>query len=337
MSFFDSYLVIVAAVVPVFLVVGVGVLVRSVGLLDEVADVSLLRVLVKVLMPCLILTSLANNEAARDPVNLIAGPLIGFGTVAFGYHVAWWLAGLAGLKDSGSVRAFVISVGIYNYGFIPIPLVKLLFPEGGTLGVLLVHNQGVEIAIWSLAIIILRGGASSFKAALPQIITAPFVAVVIGASLNLLGVWPYVPEPVMTVLSWLGGCAVPMALLLTGATVCDFIGEFRPRDGVRATVVGVALRMLLLPALMIVLAALLPVSVELKQVMIVQAAMPCAMIPIILSRMEGADTHLSLRLMIVTSIIALISIPMVIHLGLLICGLDVDVSAGNFEHMLEAK
>ena len=59
-------------------------------------------------------------------------------------------------------RTFVFSVGIHNYGYLAIPLVSLLFGGAGsdnpTLGVLFIHNVGVEMAFWTLGVMVISGG-----------------------------------------------------------------------------------------------------------------------------------------------------------------------------------
>jgi len=54
------------------------------------------------------------------------------------------------------LRTFAFAVGIYNYGFIPIPLMESLFGRE-SLGVLLVQNMGCEVAVWSVGCWLLTG------------------------------------------------------------------------------------------------------------------------------------------------------------------------------------
>ena len=59
----------------------------------------------------------------------------------------------------------------------------------------------------------------------------------------------------------------------------------------------------------------LPLTRELQQIVVVQAAMPTAMLPIILARLHGADSALALGIVITTTAISLLTIPAWLHFG----------------------
>ena len=123
----------------------------------------------------------------------------------------------------------------------------------------------------------------------------------------------------------LGDCAIPLSLLLIGATIYDLLNdsdekkttESRTREAILAT----GLRMIILPALILLFAKLSPISAELKKVLVIQAAMPAAVFPIILTKQYGGDTETAVRIVITTTLISIISIPPVIVFGLWIMGL----------------
>jgi len=149
-----------------------------------------------------------------------------------------------------------------------------------------------------------------------QIINAPLVAIVLALVLNWAGMNSYLPKPVLTGIHLLGQCAVPMALILIGAVVGDHLHEFHSTSGWRVIGAAVLLRIGFLPVLFLLLAKFLPASVELKRVIVLQAAMPSAVFPIIMSRHYAGDLPTALRVIIGTSVVGLITIPIWIRLGL---------------------
>ena len=120
-------LIVLGAVVPVFLVVVIGWLIRRLDWLTEEADASLLRVTINVLMPCLILDSLLGSEALQRPINVLVPPLLGFGTVMLGLAAGRLFQGFIPEEREATRRTFVYSVAIYNYGYVPLPLALTLF------------------------------------------------------------------------------------------------------------------------------------------------------------------------------------------------------------------
>jgi predicted permease len=309
---------VLAAVLPVFCLMATGLLLRKLNWLTEEADHSLLRVTVNLLVPCFILDKLLGNAAVADFGNVWLPPLVGFGTVALGVVFCWWLAGAAGLKERASARTFAFSAGVYNYGYIPLPLALSLFNRE-TVGVLIVHNVGVEIAFWSLGLLFLspQGRGSVWQ----KIFSPPVFAILIALTLNFTGLQSQIPVFVRGTASMLGQCAIPLGLILIGATVADHWHEFHSAAGGRVMLVGCLARLALLPPLFLLLAKYLPCSVELKRVIVLQAAMPAAVFNIIMAKHYGGDAPTALRIVIATSVVSLVTIPFWIRFGIQFVGI----------------
>src|SRR4051812_42627583 len=103
--------------------------------LTEDADRSLLKVTINVLMPALIVDSVLHNQALKQVGTVVLAPIVGFVSIVVGMLIALLFARTAALKDRKAVATFVLCAGIYNYGYVPVPLVRVLFPPD-TLGVL---------------------------------------------------------------------------------------------------------------------------------------------------------------------------------------------------------
>jgi predicted permease len=308
----NEFWVVLGAVLPVFCVVGAGAALRRLDWLTEEADASLLRLVINVFSPCLILTTILGSAALRNIGNLLVAPLVGFGTVAGGILLAWSCRRFAGLRNTHEQRTFAVSTGIYNYGYVPIPLAILLYGED-TLGVLFVHNVGVEIGLWTVGLLFLTGaplGREWHKA-----INPPLVAIVIGLIVNLLGGSKWIPGFVFATIKMLGQCAIPLGILLIGTTIADKFHEFHSKSAWRLIGTANLLRLVVLPVGFVVMARFLPVSVELKRVILLQAAMPAAVFPIVMARHYGGDTATALRVVITSSAASLVTTPLWIRLG----------------------
>jgi predicted permease len=314
----NEFQTVLGAVVPIFLIAAIGLLIRKLNWLTEEADQSLLRVNINLLLPCLIFDAATGNPALAQLSNLVLPPLVGFATMALGVGLAWMARRWVRLEDARAARTFAVSVGLYNYGYIPLPLALLLFGRE-TAGVLFVHNVGVEIGIWTLGIMLLTGQRPGRD--WRQIVNAPLVAILLAVALNACGGDRYVPALLLTAIHWLGACAVPMALVLIGAVIADHLHEFHSASGWRVIVAAVLLRNGVLPVMFLLLASVIPASVELKRVMALQAAMSSAVFPIILARHYGGDAPTAMRVVLGTTVVGFISIPLWIRFGLEFLGL----------------
>src|SRR6187549_1376798 len=104
-----SYLTLLAAVAPVFLIVGSGYLILRIGWLTEEADASLMRVIVNLLYPCLILQTVLGNPALEHAGNVLLAPAVGFVTVALGYAISYLAAPLFAIRDARQRGTFAFT------------------------------------------------------------------------------------------------------------------------------------------------------------------------------------------------------------------------------------
>jgi malate permease and related proteins len=307
-----AYLGLLGAVAPVFIIIAAGFAIRRTGLLTTEADSSLLKLSINILYPCLILDKVLGNPALEKMGNVLLPPAVGFATAVLGYILC--IVGARYLPlDQKQARTFAFTAGMYNYGYIPIPLVQKFF-DRETMGVLFTHNLGVEIAFWTVGLFILTRGSSE-KGGWRNLLSAPVFAIVIAVVLNFYGAHEWLPSWLLISAQMLGQSYVPLILVLTGATFADQLPKNPIHIADIVTVAGCALRMLILPALFLLIARFLPCSAELKRIIVIQAAMPAAMLPVILAKHYGGDADTALKIVFSTVLISLFTIPLWMRIG----------------------
>lgn len=299
---------------PIFLVIGAGFLARRVGWLNEEADRSMMSVVVNLLYPALIFSYILGNDALREPANLILPPLIGTTTIVAGFGFSMLVARQLKLGNQRECRTFAFSTGMYNYGYFPIPIIDLLF-DRETTGVLLVHNLGVEFAMWALGVGFILS-PNDPKSIWRRVFSGPVIAILVGVPLNLMRVDERMPGFAMETINLLGQCAIPLGLILIGATFADLAKGAKLQSKIKVPLTACLLRLGVFPIAFILFAFLFPLSVELKRVMIIQAAMPCAVFPIVLARHFDGSPDVALKVVLSTTIVSFATIPIWIGIGM---------------------
>lgn len=309
----DHYWNLVGVVAPVFLIIGAGYAIRIAGWLSAEADVSLRRLIINLLYPCLIFDTVLGNRALSQPGNLMFAPALGFGTVVLGYGLAFVVCPLFGINDPRRRRTFSFTTGLYNYSYVALPLVQKLF-EPQTTGVLFIFNVGVEVAIWTVGLMMLTGGSQG--RGWTHLFNAPVLAILAALALHFAGAKTWLPDVALSAIHSLGTAAIPLGLVLTGATFSDHIRTLDYRNGLSVCAASTLLRLGILPVLFILIARWLPCPVELRRVILIQAAMPCAVVPVILSKHYRGDPALAMLIVLVTLLLGLVTIPWWIQWGM---------------------
>jgi hypothetical protein len=299
-----GYWQLLALVAPVFLLFALGALLRWTCRLNDESEAAMLRIYVNFFYPALILKSVLGNTVLRDPANLLWPPLAGFVTILLGIAVGYLVGRALGLHRGAGLRTFAFAVGIYNYGFIPIPLMESLYGRG-PLGVLLVQNMGCDVAVWSVGLLVLTG--LSGREGWHRMVNPPICTLVIAVFFNLSGL--ALPAVMMQTVAMVGACAIPFGLLLCGVTLDTYVKDPRQLFDVRTTPVACLVRLAALPVVFLLMAKYAPVSIELKRVLVVQAAMPSGMMPLVLARHYGGRPLIAAQIIVGTTLLGVLVIP----------------------------
>lgn len=305
---------------PVYIFFAIGFYLRRKGALAPKDDEPIMQLAMDVGYPCLIFYNIMRYMVVEaDPA--IAGigfslqaVACGFLELAVGVLAAWLVARLLRLRIGTGLRTFTLTAGVQNYAFFVIPIVQMLFSAPGdpTLGVLFIHNMGCEIFVWSLGVILMCGGAKDLK--LSMLLRGPLLAVAISLLLAWSGLGAYIAQPpIMKAAEMIGAVATPACLILFGCSMHDLTRHFTWQP--RMLVSGLLARLLLAPALILLLAWLLPVDPLIKRIMVIQSAIPSAVIPVILARRFGGIPSVGTQILLSTTLCSFLTLPLWLTLG----------------------
>jgi predicted permease len=133
--------------------------------------------------------------------------------------------------------------------------------------------------------------------------------------ISSLGLTDHVPVPIVSAVGALGACAIPLGLLLSGAIIVDFLRERSWLAQPRLIFAAIGIRQLVMPLLMLGVGGWIVKDPDLRTVVMLQAAMPAAVFPIVLAKLYNRDTETALRVVLWTSIAGLILIPVWLAAG----------------------
>ena len=312
----DHVIAVLVAIIPVFLVVFIGLCLRRFKVVGNGVDRGLTSLLLNVLMPCFIFYNIVGSEVASDLGKVLQMAAIGGGVVVLSLAIVYLLAPSLGLSRGEGRRSFTVGAGIQNYGFMAVPLLISLFDDKELLATLFLHNLGVELAVYSVGIMILVGKLSLNP---KYFLNGPVVAVIVGILINLTGLADSIPSSIGATIHNLGVTAIPLSLIMVGMAIAEILPEIR--FSFKISSLGILFRLLLLPSVMLGVAYILPVDPAVKRVLLIQAAMPAALFSIVLARHYGAKPAMVAEVAIVTNVLSFLTMPVVVVVGSKLLGI----------------
>jgi len=307
---------VVASVLPVYLLLVGGAFLRWSRVLLKEHDDGVMRVVYTIMLPAYMLDKILGSEVLRSGSVVLSSIGLGFGLMLVGWLIGMAVGRAMGFERGTGLRTFSLAAGSQNFGFTAVPVVEILW-SSGALAILFVHNIGCELVLWSCGVLFMSGGKT-----IPwrRLLNGPVLAVLGGLLLVALGWDVHVTGPARKAISMIGIGAFPVAVLITGCTIADLAMAERPTAKI---ILGSSvMRFLLAPALFLAAAKYLPIATELKQVLVVQAAMPAAMTPIMLARMYGGRPAIAVQVVIFTTLLSVFSLPWIITFGCRWIGLN---------------
>jgi predicted permease len=299
---------ILLSVLPAYLLILLGMVLRRGGVVRQEHDQPVMHVVFHVMYPCFLLDKILGSSSLSSGWVVGWSFAVGFMELLLGLAIGLAAGRLMRLERGSGLRTFCFSVGIQNFGYTAIPVTQELF--AAAVPVLIVHNLGVELSIWTLGVILMTNDR---KIPWKKLLNGPAVAVVVGLALVGLGWDGWVTGPVRESMRLLGSGAFPLALTMTGALMFDMMKVEKP--SLRIAGGGALLRLGLIPVVLLAFAKWLPMPLELKQVLLVQAAMPAAMSPLLIARLYGGRPGIAAQIIIVTTALSLFTLPWVINVG----------------------
>lgn len=292
--------VFLETVLPVFLVAGAGwTLARTM----EIDGRTLGRVLFYLATPALVFRSLYLMEVAAQAIQHV---------VVAAIVVMALTSGLGWLASRGMERreraAITLTSGISNNGNMGLPICYFAFGNPG-LALATVYYVTTSIATNTAGSVIASAGSTPVARALAQVMRVPVLYAAVGGLLLNYAQVP-LPVPLFRAADLIANAAVPLMLVLLGVQLHQ-VNLLRRRRGVwRSTTV----RLLAAPLLAWGVSTLLGVTGLEQSVLIVQAAMPTAVIVSVLATEYDTAPHLVATIILVTTLISMVTLSLILTL-----------------------
>lgn len=290
----------------------IGYIVFRIKWLDANACGKMSKIVVNVLNPCLMI-----NGVLGKAVNLKGDMLFQTLVLVVVYYGALILlsipvASILRVKKK-HYNLYRLMLIFSNVGFMGIPVVTSIYGKEAML-LIAFYNLGYNLLLYTYGIYLASTGGepgekaeTAKDAGWKKLLNLGVASCLISIIIFLSGVT--MPDSVCTFFDYVGNAAVPLSMILIGASVAQ--GGKKEFFLDRKMYVFMAIKMLAIPVAAALLMRLLPWPAMVEGVFILMLAMPVGSIVVMLAAESGADEIECTKGSILTTLLSVLTIPIV--------------------------
>lgn len=255
--------------------------------------------IVNIFLPCKVFNSFATNFTTSFFLNkytLLIASIVLLTLLAL---LAPIIAKLISKNDTEK-RVYKYSVPISNYAYLGYILIENVFGQEFLTSFIFFAIPFI-IYTYTVGYAILTKSSGNIK----KLINPITISILVGAIVGLTGLT--IPAPIKTVISNASSCVGPLSMIMTGIVLSTF--ALRKLFTNASSYIFLTFKMILLPALCFGLCILLNLK-ELSYMVLIITCMPCGLNPIVFSKLINEDSEPGARLVVLSHLIAIISLPL---------------------------
>ena len=300
--------ILIKQIVVMLAMMSVGVVLYKIKAVDETGVAQLSNIALYVATPCVVLRALA---IPYDAEKISTGML-----VMIFFLIIFFASIIIGRFGCGRVdRIGTFAVVFSNSGFVGIPLIQGILGDEYVFYVTMTMVVGT-ITFWTYGVYLMSGDKG--EVSIKKILTNPnLIAVVVGIILFFaVDELPYVA---VQVLNGMANMNTGLGMVILGATLgASNIGLMISDTRLYK---AIALRLVIVPLVCIPILMFMPVPFEVRMVMMIIAAAPAASATSMLALKYGGDYSYGTGLAIGTTIVSMVTMPVVLALAMKILAL----------------
>lgn len=308
----------------VLLLVGAGYVLARMKLLTIPASRTLAAVFAGFTLPCMALEKFLTGFSPSLVAEWYWLPISAIGIIAIGVVVALPL-GMAVARPK--IREFTAVGSMNNAGYVPLAMAQLLFDDPALRDhfqmLIMIYVLGMSPLLWSLGVRLIgrSGDVDRLHKVLlnPMFMTIcfclfvcltglnkPFLPVETAGGSMIAGPWAWVLRPAQIA----GGATIPLAMLVLGASLAHVPKGTKLQW--RSMLAVTAVRLMIVPAIVVPIAVMLPLPPEIRYLICLESCMPPATALAVQARRFEGDSNWVGHHMAVCYVAAALTVPIVL-------------------------
>lgn len=304
-------MVVFQTMLKLFLLLILGFVLFKCHIFDEYTNKKISALIVNVASPMLIISSIAGVEGSNKSIVFLmigAGILMYIGFIILGKIINRIFPFLK--KDWPVYECMVVFA---NTGFMGYPVLLDVFGQEAVFYASLIH-MAFNFFVYTYAIMCLtKGDDSEFKLNFKQLLTPGIILIFVGIFIYLFDI--QLPSVLMDTINSVGSLTAPLSMMMIGSSLAvypikDSFTDWR-------SYVFAFVRLMIVPFVTMIMCRLLHIDAYYANITIITNAMPVGSMVLMLATQYNANVKIVTRNIVVSTLLSVITIPIVVATMLL--------------------
>ena len=280
------------------------------GYIDVKIKDALSKVIVKLVLPCLILSSITSKELEKGLINdILTSFLMSVFCIAVLYFVGVLTAKIFRIPE-GTDKVHKLLTCLGNVTFVGYPVITAMYGETGFFYAIMYWLVN-DLFLWTAGVFILQGNKAKNRGETAKKLINP-LTVTFTVSILMLCFGIKLPRFIGDVVGGMGDLTISLSMIFIGMALADVDVKKAVR---KWWIFAVApIKMVIIPIAFIYIFKAFGIREILLGAIVLEAAMPAQTVLSILANESGADFEYAACGMFVTTLLSLVTLPFVCYM-----------------------
>ena len=304
-------MVVFQTMLKLFLLLILGFVLFKCHIFDEYTNKKISALIVNVASPMLIISSIAGVEGSNKRIVFL---MIGAGILMYiGFIILGKIINRIFPFPKKDWPVYECMVVFANTGFMGYPVLLDVFGQEAVFYASLIH-MAFNFFVYTYAIMCLtKGDDSEFKLNFKQLLTPGIILIFVGIFIYLFDI--QLPSVLMDTINSVGSLTAPLSMMMIGSSLAvypikDSFTDWR-------SYVFAFVRLMIVPFVTMIMCRLLHIDAYYANITIITNAMPVGSMVLMLATQYNANVKIVTRNIVVSTLLSVITIPIVVATMLL--------------------
>ncbi|WP_370747623.1 AEC family transporter [Faecalibacillus intestinalis] len=304
-------MVVFQTMLKLFLLLVLGFVLFKCHIFDEYTNKKISALIVNVASPMLIISSIAGVEGSNKSIVFL---MIGAGILMYiGFIILGKIINRIFPFPKKDWPVYECMVVFANTGFMGYPVLLDVFGQEAVFYASLIH-MAFNFFVYTYAIMCLtKGDDSEFKLNFKQLLTPGIILIFVGIFIYLFDI--QLPSVLMDTINSVGSLTAPLSMMMIGSSLAvypikDSFTDWR-------SYVFAFVRLMIVPFVTMLICRLIHIDPYYANITIITNAMPVGSMVLMLATQYNANVKIVTRNIVVSTLLSVITIPIVVATMLL--------------------